>query len=135
MTEVFEQGPRAAEFILSEANGQRSRDNVTVKQGETLAAGEMFQLDETGDAVAVDATLDSNDALVTAIAGIMIYAVDASSSGTNADTPAAAIVRDAEVNGNLLTFPDESSAGGERAACVTSLAALGVIVRDETEAA
>lgn len=126
---VKTEGRHAAEFLLSEAAGNRSRDNVTVKQGQKLVAGQAFQLDGNGKAVALTGTLDSQGDLATPAAGIVLYGVDASATGSNADTPASAIARDAEVNDNLLTYPTESSAGGEKAATVASLKALGIIVR------
>lgn len=125
---VFIEGRHAAEFILSEANGQRSRENGTVASGQKLAAGEVVML-SSGKLVAHDGTLDSHGDVVTAAAGIMIYPVDASATGTNTNTPAAYLARDAEVNGELLTFPDESTAGGEEAAVKASLKTLGIIVR------
>jgi hypothetical protein len=123
------EGRHAAEFILSEANGNRSRENGTVAQGQTLVAGEVVML-SAGKLVTQDGALDTGGELVTASEGIILDNVDTSSDGTNADTPAAYIKRDAEVNGNLVTFPPETTDTGERAATVASLASLGIIVRD-----
>lgn len=133
MTDTYTQGPRAAEFILSEANGSRSRENGTVAQGQNLAAGQVVMM-SAGKLVAHDGTLDGNDDVVTAAAGVLIHNVDASSTGQNADVAAAYVARDAEVNGNLLVFPTESSDGGERVAVVASLETLGIRVRDEITA-
>lgn len=125
---VFTEGRHTAEFILSEANGQRSRENGIVASGQNLAAGAVVML-SGGRLVAHDGTLDTGGDVVTPVAGILLAPVNASASGTNAHTPAAYIARDAEVNGNLLTYPTESTAGGEAAACNASLATLGIIVR------
>ena len=58
-------------------------------------------------------------------AAIAIYGADASS----ADAPVSAIVRDAEVNGNCLTYHADRDQPAEKAAANTALANLGVIVR------
>lgn len=126
---VFTEGRHAAEFILSEANGQRSRKNGVVASGQDLAAGELVQLDSEGNLIAKDGDLQTDGSLSVAVEGILLAPVNASSTGTNADTPAAYIVRDAEVNVNLLTFPAESTAGGEQAACIAALAVLGIVAR------
>ncbi len=126
---TFTEGRHTAEFIISEANHQRSRENGIVKVGQKLVAGQVVQADGTGDLVAADGSLDSADDVVTAVAGILLDNVDASATGSNADTPAAYIFGEAEVNDNLLTYPDESTAGGEKVATVASLAALQIRVR------
>ena len=125
---VFTEGRHAAEFILSEANGQSSRENGTVASGEILAAGQVVQFD-TGKLVAFDGATNSAGDLVVEAAGILIEPIDASATGTNADTPAAYSARDAEANDNLLTFPEETSGGNEHANAVASLALLGILVR------
>jgi hypothetical protein len=125
---VFTEGRHAAEFILSEANGQRSRKNGVVSSGQNLVAGQLVQLSGT-ELVAKDENLETDGSVTTAVEGILLEPVNASSTGTNADTPAAYIARDAEVNVNLLTFPAESTAGGEQAACIAGLALLGIIAR------
>ena len=130
MPEVRTEGSRAAAFILSEANGHRSRENGTVAQGENLAAGQAVML-SGANLVAQDGALDTAGDLVTPTVGLLIYNVDASATGLDADTAASFLARDAEVNGNLLTFPTETTAGGERAAVVAGLALLGIEVRDE----
>jgi hypothetical protein len=45
MATVFTDTPTAASFILSEANGHRSRDNALVTHGQKLAAGEVAKTD------------------------------------------------------------------------------------------
>ena len=122
MTTLTE-GRHAAEFILSEANGQRSRENGTVKSGQNLAAGQVVQLD-TGQLKAFLGPVDTAGLLVTEAVGIVIYPVDA----TLGTVDVSYIARDAEVNGKLLTYPAETSIG-EEALANASLALLGIIVR------
>jgi len=108
---------RTGEFIISEANGTRSREAVTIVSGAgALAAGTVLGvIDASGKYDAYD-DLDTTTGLGTA-AAVLYAAVDA----TSADTPAVVIARDAEVAQIHLTGID--------AAGITDLAALGVIVR------
>lgn len=123
------QGPRRGDFIQSEANGTRSRDTGTVASGQNLQAGEVVML-SAGKLVAHDGDLDSAGDVSTPVAGVMFDNVDASATGANADVPGAVIIaRDAEVSDADLIFPDESSAGGEKAAVTASLKSLGIIPR------
>lgn len=121
---TFTEGRHAAEFILSEANGQRSRENGTVASGQDLVAGQVVQL-SAGRLVAFTALDDTAGDLITPAVGIMIDACDASGG----DTAAAYLARDAEVNLNLLTYPEETTTGNEEEHTIESLAALGIIAR------
>jgi len=105
-----------AEFILSEANGHRSRDNGTVASGQVLKAGQLVKA-SGGNLVAYT---DGSTPL-----GVLLNAVDA----TNGAVAAAYIARDAELNGGLLTYPDENSAATVKSTAKTALKALGIICR------
>ncbi len=115
----------AGGFIVSEANGFRSREAKTVLSGQNLVAGEVVQLSGT-KLITADGSLDTADDVVTAVVGIMHAAVDASSADVE---NAVYIARDAEVVDADITYPDETSAGGEKVATVASLAALHIIAR------
>ena len=104
------------EFILSEANGQRSRDNGVLAHGEKVAAGEVL-----GGTLAAMTAYNASSAGEDAI-GIALNACDA----TDVATPLAIIARDAEVNGNFLTMP---GATGDYDEAVAALAEKGIIVR------
>ena len=112
------------EFILSEANGQRSRDVITIASGAgIIAAGTVLgKVTATGKYVA--SAVGASDGSQTA-AAINIYGADASAS----DVTVSAILRDAEVNGKCLTYHADRDQAAEKAAANTALAALGVIVR------
>lgn len=112
----------AGSFILSEANGKRSRENITVVSGQNLKAGAVLGLiTASGKYAAYD------DGAATGIedaAGILLADVDAS----DADAVGVALVRDAEVNQHQLVF----AAGQDQTAqdnAAADLAALGVLVR------
>jgi hypothetical protein len=109
---VFTEGRHAAEFILSEANGHRSRDNGILKTGENLPAGAVL-MDDAGKLVQYE------DGTGAEAVGVLIYPTNAA-----ADTAVSYVARDAEVNGKKLTFADTDTSGA-----IASLAAIGVIVR------
>lgn len=111
----------AGGFILSVANGHRSFANITVASGENLQAGAVYGL-VGGKAVEFDPDDVSYGAGT--VKGILFDATDASS----ADTAAAGVVRDAEVNGLELVWKTGISAN-DKATAITALAALGIIVR------
>lgn len=119
---VLTEGKHAADFLVSEANGARSRDAVTVAQGQNLKPGAVLgKLTATGKHMALAPA--ANDGSQTA-AGILYAAADA----TGADVRQTAILRDAEVNGAELAWPDGITAG-QKTAAVVELAGLGIIVR------
>ncbi|KEC73157.1 phage protein [Rhizobium leguminosarum bv. phaseoli CCGM1] len=118
-------GERDEEFILSEANGQLSRSNATLKSGENLKAGTLLKDDGTGKLIAATGSLNTAGDLVTPIAGILCRTTDA----TGGDVSVSILDKDAEVKDAFLTYPTETTAGGEKAASKESLLALGIKVR------
>lgn len=130
---VLTEGKHDFEFVSSEANGTRSRKTGTVEAGQNLAAGQLIQLSST-KLVAKDAnTNTAGSALTTAVEGIILVNVDATSNGPNGavdHTGIPYLVRDAEVNQAELTFPsgddtDETAKG----LCITALEAAGIVMR------
>jgi hypothetical protein len=108
-TELVET-PHAASFILSESNGNRSRENGTIDDGGVHSAGEV--LGGTPDAL-VPYTSG-------AAAGILYAACDAS----DGPVEVAFITRDAEVIGAQLVWGMSDPTAG-----ISALATRGVIVR------
>lgn len=122
---VKTEGFHAGHFIISEANGHRSREVVTVKQGEVLNAGAVISLQtSTGKYIEYQ-----NDETSLGAKAILFDNVDA----TDGDVQAVAIVRDAEVNGAELQWAATEDTG-DRDAAVTDLATVGIIVRDSIDA-
>ena len=115
----------AGAFLESEANGTRSRDVATVASGEVLVAGQAVQFSGT-KLVAADGQLTTDGDVVTPVAGILWDAVDASGGDV---AKCVYIARDAEVKDDLITYPTESTAGGEKDAVIESLRALGIRTR------
>jgi hypothetical protein len=118
MTTLTE-GRHAGEFILSEANGSRSRENVTVASGQDLAAGAVLGKITSGGKYAAYDNGASDGTEVAA--AILLDACDA----TGGDVAAAVIARDAEVNGECLGY----LTGADEAAGIADLLAVGIIVR------
>ncbi len=113
---------RPGEFILSEANGSISREEVTIASGQNLAAGTVVgKVSASGKYIAYDD--DNADGSQTA-AGILYAAVDA----TSADKKGVIIARHAEVVTSLLTFVATNDAG-DITAGKADLAALQIILR------
>jgi len=114
---------RAGEFILSEANGARSRENITLAAGAgQLAPGTVL------GAVAADGKHKPLNPSATdgseSAAAVLYDHADASA----AEVVAAAIVRDAEVKADLLIWPDGIT-DAQKTTAIAQLQALGVIVR------
>jgi hypothetical protein len=124
---TFTEGRHAAEFVLSEAEGTRSRDTVTLYGGYTgagkLKPGTVLgKLTSGGKYVASPAS--GSDGSQTAIAVLIGWA-----DVTDGDVEAAVISRDAEVNGNCLEYEATVDQDGEKTTKATQLAAVGIIVR------
>lgn len=124
---ILTEGARKAEFMISEANDWRSRDEitVTVPANTTLEAGTVLgKITSSGKFVrhAAGASDGSEDE-----AGIL-FANLVNDTGSAVDFEATNLSRDAEVRGSDLTYED----GADAAQVTTSnaaLAALGIIVR------
>lgn len=120
---VLTEGNHRAEFLVSEANGTRSREIVTVLSATALEPGTVLALQDDIYYVALDEEATSSD--ISVAVAVLYDHVDADSSD---GLPAVAIVRDAEVNGAELIWPTGISAG-DKTAAIAQLAAAGIIVR------
>lgn len=116
--------PSTGAFIKSEANGDRSRDQITIGGGTGLlqpgtVLGKVTATGKYGlyDNEATDGR--------TAAAAVLYAAVDA----TSADAVGVAIVRDAEVFFDRLTWGPAVTTQGEKDAGAVDLAAAGIITR------
>jgi hypothetical protein len=124
------EGRHPSEFIVSEANGRRSREAVTVASGADLAPGTVVgRLTSNGKVVAYNPVIPMSGETpaptgAETIYGILIYPADAAT----ADVTVAAIVRDAEVNGGLIVWPTGLNDAGI-AAGKAGLEARNIIVR------
>lgn len=105
----------AAEFLMSEANGYRSRGEGVLASGNNLVAGSIVQL--TGGEYVPVVDLDTDPVAVQ-------YA---SYDATSADVEGTFIVRDAEVIRARLAFPSGFN-GTQETAAVARLVAEGIKV-------
>ena len=112
------------EFLMTEANGQRSRGAITIASGAGIIAPGTVLGKVTASGKYVASAVGAADGSQNPTA-ITIYGADA----TSADVPVAAIVRDAEVNGNCLVYHADRDQPAEKAAANVALAVLGIIVR------
>lgn len=119
---VFNEGRHAAEFLVSEANGHRSRETVTIASGEDLAAGAVL------GQVSADSTYKlydpgNADGSETAVA-VLYDAVDASGG----EEPGVIVARDAEVDAAALTWFGGADAGQIETG-TSELADEGIVAR------
>lgn len=118
------EGTYLNDFLKWEQENQYSREKVTIASGNTIVKGEVLGIVTASseyaafDQGAADGTENA--------AGIAIDDYDASAAAVEG----VAIVRDAIVVENNLTFPSGITAG-EQATAMASLKALGIITRTE----
>ena len=105
---------RAGEFLVSEANGERSRESVTLTGGPYLPGQVLGKITASSKYTAYS----SGAANGTETAAAVLYG---HADGSAADVSAAVIARDAEVSEALLT--------GDDADAIVDLAAAGIISR------
>lgn len=113
-------------FILSMANRNRSLEEVTIEQGQDLEAGTVLGVNADGVYRAHDATnTDGSEVAV----GILYANVDTTTAGTNKDTIATMVARDAEVNKNEITWADGRGESNDDDTAKAALEALGIRFR------
>jgi hypothetical protein len=121
MTSITEKN-HAGSFILSEADGHLSRENVTIDNGANLYPGTVLgKSTATGKYVQLDLVTTGGAEVA---AAILIGEAFAAS----VEVAAAVIVRDAEVLGKELLWPDGFT-DNEKAAALAQLASNHVIAR------
>lgn len=124
------EGRYAAEFLMSEANGMRSRETVTIVSGAgVIAPGTVLGKYTSGTnsgkySPAPNAAADPDVGNQTAVA-VALYGCDA----TSAAATCVVVARDAEVNRNMLTYASSVDDATKKATKATQLAAVGIIVR------
>ena len=116
MSTVFTEGFHTAEFILSEGNGQISREQVTIAAAApAMAAGTVVgKITASGKYVPYNNSATDGSEVA---AGILYHAV----ADKSTDQKATIIARNAEVMGSALTGLDAPGRA--------DLAARGIIVR------
>jgi len=121
MTTLTE-GRHAAEFVLSEAMGNRSRDNATIVATQTILAGSVLgRITANGN---YGTLVPGGTGGGEIGSGIALYPI---TTGATVDK-VSIIARDAEVNGKLLVWP-AGITGPQQTTAIADLAKLGIIVR------
>lgn len=121
MAEISE-GQHTGEFIVSEANGSRSREVVTLLAGSNLKAGAALGK-ITASGKYCEYNPSNSDGSQTAVA-VLYDNVDA----TSADKEAVIVARDAEVNKAELQWFSGAS-DGQKTTGLGQLALVGIIGR------
>jgi hypothetical protein len=123
----FTETYHAGAFILSEANGNRSRDNIIISSGcGVVLAGTVVGRHTVGGKWSPSPASFSTDSGGSEVGkGITIQQVDA----TSADVAVAAITRNAEVNKYLLTYHSSVLTTDGMEDKNDELATFGIIVR------
>lgn len=123
------EGPRNAEFIQSEANGYRSRDEVivTVPANTTIQPGRiMGKITATGKFVPQVAAGTDNG---TREPAAILYAAVTNATASPADVKGVVVQRDAEVKAKDIIY-DPAANGAAVIAANAALAEFGIIVRE-----
>nr|DAE54014.1 MAG TPA: Head decoration protein [Caudoviricetes sp.] len=126
---MFVKTPSAASYLVSEANGTRSRDVVTIAEGVHALPGTVLgKVAATGHYVPLAPTKGSGedetpDGSQTA-AAVLFAEVDA----TLGEKPGVITARDAEVAAHALLWP-AGIAEQQKTAALAQLAALGIVAR------
>lgn len=112
---MMQEQKHTADFMVSEANGSRSREVVTLAAGNNLDAGAVLAKNTSTDKyTALKKTGTNGEATA---AGVLYANTDA----TSADTKAVAIVRAAEVAKAALSYATGADISG--------LADVGIVAR------
>ena len=122
MTKVLSEGRHAGEFILSEANGQRSRAGAVILGPAVIRAGMVLKK--------VAATTDVVEHYVAGGAGegdaIAIYSL---TTITGENGAIAILNADCEVNGHCLEF-FSGATDPQKVTVMAALATKGILVRN-----
>jgi len=121
MTQLTE-STHAFEFLASEANGARSREQGILASGNNLSAGAVLGV-ITASGKYAEYNPGNADGSETAVA-VLADAVDASA----ADADCVVVARDAEVKSGSLAWFSGATAG-QKTTGESDLAAVGIIAR------
>ncbi len=111
------------DWLKYEEDNLYSRDEVTVASGQNLATGAVIGV-ITASGKVTQLAPAANDGSETAV-GVLVNAVDAST----ADQPGVIIARHAICSDKGLVWP-ASITGPQKAAAISQLKALGILVRE-----
>lgn len=120
---ALQEGMHTGEYLKSEANGARSRGVGVIASGENLSACTVLgKITANGQYTQLDTGASDGSEVAASILWAAVDATDAAVDG------AVMHVRDCEVNGDDLVWPDGFSQG-EIDTAIGELADVGIIVR------
>jgi hypothetical protein len=124
---VFNEKRHDGGFLISEANGHRSRERAVIASSADLEAGTVLGL-TTATGIYAPVNPAATDGTQTAAAILFghIYADSIYSNGT--DATGTIIARDAEVNASELVYVDTMTAA-QTTAALASLKSAGIVAR------
>lgn len=128
MSTEFTEGRHPGEAILTEANGARSRENVTIPSGTGVVEANTVLGEITASPGNYTPSPNASTAGIEGAEtakGVLLHAVDATDSAVSV----AMIARDAEINGACLEYEASVDDAAKIAAKAAQLAAVGLIVR------
>ena len=115
------------EWLVSEGNGQISRDTMILIAGQKVQSGDILgKITASGKLTALAPAAADGSQTGFALA---YQNTDASATGTNADTKIAAVTRLAEVNGAEIGYSGATGNAGQITQAQADLAARNIIVR------
>lgn len=129
MSSIMTEKVHAEEVVLSEANGYRSRETITLKSGRAYEVGDVLgkitsEGADKGKYKLADNQTPASDGSQTAVA-VLLRDADASL----ADANGVILARDAEVKAQVLNYATNTTYEN-KALIHASLATAGIIVRD-----
>ena len=124
-----QQQPGTACYLVSEANGTRSRDVVTLAQGHNCLPGTVLgKVAASGKYVPVDPTNGTGEGETPDGSHIAVVVLFAAVDATAGDKPAVITARDAEVEAAALIWP-AAITPTQKTAALGQLAAVGIVAR------
>ena len=124
-----QQQPGTACYLVSEANGTRSRDVVTLAEGVVRNPGTVLgKVAATGKYVPVDPTNGTGEGETPDGSHIAVVVLFAAVDATAGDKPAVITARDAEVEAAALIWP-AAITPTQKTAALGQLAAVGIVAR------
>lgn len=122
-------GPGTGNYLVSEANGTRSREVVTIAEGVTGLPGTVLgKVAATGKYVPVDPANGTGEGETPDGSQIAVAVLFAEVDATLADKAGVITARDAEVEGAALIWP-AAITPTQKTAALGQLAAVGIVAR------
>lgn len=122
-------GPGPGNYLVSEANGTRSREVVTIAEGVNRQSGTVLgKVTATGKYVPVDPTNGTGQGETPDGSQVAVAVLFAEVDANLADKPGVITARDAEVEAAALIWPAAITTN-QKTAALGQLASVGIVAR------